>query len=93
MSSTSLFVKGNLKSPPLALLQPRASLRAKEKETVEIAYSGQQINALEEISVEGNTIQIICENPMGKVGPSSSPRRNSSERGTPMRNQPTCFAL
>ena len=49
----SFLVKDNLKSPPLALLQPRANLRAKEHETVDIAFNEQQkLNALEEISVE-----------------------------------------
>ena len=51
--SMSLPVKDILKNPPLAPLQPRASPRAKEKETVSIAYRGQQeVSALEEISVE-----------------------------------------
>ena len=64
----SRLVKDNLKSPLLALLQPRASLRAKQKDTVEIAYSRQlKVDALEEVSVERNTIQRIIENPTGKV--------------------------
>ena len=51
--SSSLLVRDNMKSPPLALLQPRASPRAEGKETVEIAYNGpQKVNAVEEISVE-----------------------------------------
>ena len=42
-------MKDNLKGPPLALLQPRARPRVKEKGTVEIAHDGQQqISALEE---------------------------------------------
>ena len=53
MRSISLLVKDNLKIPRVLLEQPRASLRAKEKETVEIAYNGQQkVNALEEMSVQ-----------------------------------------
>ena len=43
----------NLKGPLLALLQPRATPRVKEKETVEIAFNGQQkADGLGEISVE-----------------------------------------
>ena len=38
----SLLVQNNLKSPPFALLHPTASTRAKEKQTVEFAYNGQQ---------------------------------------------------
>ena len=53
MSNISLLVKDNLKSPLLALVQPRASLRAKQKEAVDIAYSEQQkVSGLEETSVE-----------------------------------------
>ena len=52
MSGISVLVKDNLKSPPLALLQPRASPRADGEDTVEIAYNGQhKVNALAEISV------------------------------------------
>ena len=41
------------KPASLALQQPRASLRAKETETAQIAYDGKRkANALEEISVE-----------------------------------------
>ena len=63
MLSSSLLVRDNMKSPPLSLLQPRASPRAEGKETVEIAYNGQQkVNAVEEISVEWPTIQRRSEN-------------------------------
>ena len=52
MGNISLLVKDNLKSPPLALLQPRASRRAKDKETVDIEYNGQQeVSAPEELNV------------------------------------------
>ena len=48
----AVLVRDNLKSPPLALPQPRADLRAKEKETVETVCNEQQtVNAREEISV------------------------------------------
>ena len=56
--SISLPVKDYLKSPPLALLLPRARIRAQEREPVEIACSEQQkVNALEEVSVDSNAIQ------------------------------------
>ena len=47
------LVKDNLNSPRRALLQQRASLRAKEKETLDIAYNGRpKVSALEVKSVE-----------------------------------------
>ena len=60
-------MKDNLKSPPLALLQPRASRTAKKTETVDIAYDGQQkVSALEATSVERNTIPRKDVNPKKK---------------------------
>ena len=50
--SVSFLVKDNLKSPPL-VLQPHASLRAKEKKQCEIACNGRRkVNSLEEKCVE-----------------------------------------
>ena len=57
MRSISLLVKDDLKSPPLALLLPRASLRAKDTETVKIAYN-KKVSALDQTSVEWNTTTV-----------------------------------
>ena len=93
-----LLVKDNLKCPPLALLQPRVSPRAKEQETVETAYTGQRkVRALEEMSVEGNTIQKSSENPKDKgslhdgILWRKGPRQEKSLSGKA--NQPTRFAF
>ena len=52
VGNISLLVKDNLKNPSLAMLQPRASRRAKDKETVDIAYNGQQeVSAAEKLNV------------------------------------------
>ena len=49
-------MKYNLKSPPLALLQPEVYVKAKEKESWEIAYRG-KVCALEEKRTE-TTLQV-----------------------------------
>ena len=69
-----------LEKPFLALVQPKASLRTKEKETVEIAHNGQQkVNALEETSVERG---ILWKEELRQGGVLSGKE-----------NQRTCFAF
>ena len=78
----------NFKIPPLALLQPRASLRAKEKETV-----------LWNETLSSKEARIHRKRKEGSR-PSSSPRRYPPDTGTTTGNrlsgeehQPTCFAF
>ena len=87
VKSISLLVKDNLKNPLLALLQPGASLSAKEHETVEIASKG-QCSRGDECGLKRDTET------------KRESKRNSLERGTATakspsgkENEPTCFVF
>ena len=71
MRSISLLVNDNLKSPPPALLQPRASLKAKGNDTLEIVYTGLR-NHFPTIHCEGrpsarSVSKTICERTREKM--------------------------
>ena len=101
--SLSLLVKDNLRSPPLALLHPRSSLRAKDKYILVIAYSRRRkVNALEEKSVARNTILRRSVNLkekerfLGPVSPRGNSLGTSSPNGTSPSGKaytPTCYAF
>ena len=97
-------MKDNFQRPLWALLQPRASRKAKETLSLEDPYNGQpKVIALEVTRVKSNTILRRSVNPKKKGKVSKRPALQEGvpwEKEPPKRyepvskgNQPTCFAF